>query len=75
MPGDRVWSGGQVVFFWITSVFALALGVQAPGVGLLDGDELLPPHAATIAIPAARMMPPAVARNLRMHTPPQGLLS
>jgi hypothetical protein len=64
-----------MVLFWMTSVFAFVLGVQAFGFGLLDGDELLPPHAATIAIPAATTMPPVRVPHLRMHTPPQALLS
>ena len=50
VPRATVSADGQMVLFWMTSVFGLVLGVQAPGVGLLDGDELLPPHAATIAI-------------------------
>jgi hypothetical protein len=71
VPRATVSAAGQIVLFWMTSVFALALGVQPPlGVGLLG--ELLPPHAAAIAANAA---PQTHDPNRRMHTPPPGFTS
>ena len=70
VPRVTVSVDGQIVLFWMTSVFGLELGVQPPlGLVLLDDDELLPPHAAAIASAAATTIHrPSSIRC--MHTPP-----
>src|SRR5882757_685863 len=62
VPRATVSAAGQMVLFWITSVFALVLGVQPP-LGPAGVVELLLPHAAATASPAANVAPPAHVPN------------
>src|SRR5882672_1550964 len=65
VPRVTVSACGQMELFWMTSVFALELGVH-PALGLevvvVPGDELLPPHATTSAMPPASAPPIAILR-------------
>src|SRR3954471_17826402 len=66
VPRLTVSVDGQMVLFWMTSVFGLELGVQAP-LGLVLPLDELPPHAIAPATIAAT----ATLRNTRIIAAPR----